>query len=66
MTDDDIATRDLADRQWAGLIERHDTALAALREPRPDQDYQTLYDEWEAATAAIRDHVRRIRGDSDS
>jgi hypothetical protein len=66
MMDDEFNPRDQADREWAGLIERHDTALAALKEPRPDQDFQTLYDEWEAATKAIGDHVRRIRGVSDS
>ena len=66
MTDDQIDVRDQADREWAGLIERHDTALAAVKDPRPDQDFQTLYDEWEAATNAIRDHVRRIRGVGDS
>ena len=66
MTNDQIDVRDQADLEWAGLIERHDTALAAVKDPRPDQDFQTLYDEWEAATNAIRDHIRRIRGVGDS
>jgi hypothetical protein len=65
MAEDDVTSRDLAEREWAGLIERHDSALAALKEPRPDQDFQTLYDEWEAATEAIRTHVRRTRDVTD-
>jgi hypothetical protein len=64
MTEDQFASAHPSDREWAGLIERHDTALAALKEPRPEQDYKSLYDEWESATQAIRDHLRRIHGDS--
>jgi len=66
MTEDQFAMDHPGDLEWAGLIERHDSALAALHEPRPDQDFQTLYDEWEAATKAIREHVRRKHGMGES
>ena len=66
MTEDPFAMDHPGDLEWAGLIERHDSALAALKEPGPEQDYRSLYDEWESATQAIRDHLRRIHGDSGS